>query len=204
MASTAVHTLLDFRRNSSPRDRESRWSGVFAGAFAALAACLVAAGPARAAPAAVGGVKTTSNPLVSSRYQAFSCDTAAVRASSQRPAVAEGAHGAHAAQQAGTGPISGLKSARAGLQYQMRKAIPHSSRVDSIGFQRRERSLSSRSCSQNASPISETSLEPSLPADGRRLLQLALAFALAYVVFLTAWFWSTRERRSRVGRAARS
>jgi len=36
------------------------------------------------------------------------------------------------------------------------------------------------------------------------LLQIAVAFAIAYVLFLTVWFWGTRERRTRVGRAARS
>jgi hypothetical protein len=41
-------------------------------------------------------------------------------------------------------------------------------------------------------------------ADGRLLFQLGVAFALAYVLFVAAWFWGTRDRRSRVGGAARS
>jgi hypothetical protein len=60
------------------------------------------------------------------------------------------------------------------------------------------------SCRRIAASIAPTSFETSIPADGRRLFQIAVAFALAYVVFLTVWFWGTRERRSRVGRAARS
>jgi hypothetical protein len=40
--------------------------------------------------------------------------------------------------------------------------------------------------------------------DGRRLFQLGIAFAAAYVLFLAVWFWGTRDRRSRVGGAARS
>ena len=35
-------------------------------------------------------------------------------------------------------------------------------------------------------------------------LYVAVPLTVAYVVFLTVWFWGTRERRSRVGRAARS
>jgi hypothetical protein len=62
----------------------------------------------------------------------------------------------------------------------------------------------SESCRRITASIAPTSFEASIPSDGRRLFQIAVAFALAYVVFLTVWFWGTRERRSRVGRAARS
>jgi hypothetical protein len=41
-------------------------------------------------------------------------------------------------------------------------------------------------------------------AEARFLLQLAVAFAAAYVLFLGVWFWGTRSRRSRVGSAVRS
>jgi hypothetical protein len=41
-------------------------------------------------------------------------------------------------------------------------------------------------------------------ADGKLLFRLGVAFALAYALFLAAWFWGTRDRRSRVGDAARS
>ena len=39
--------------------------------------------------------------------------------------------------------------------------------------------------------------------ESRFLLQLAAAFAAAYVLFLAVWFWGTRDRRSRVGSAVR-
>jgi hypothetical protein len=39
--------------------------------------------------------------------------------------------------------------------------------------------------------------------DARRLLQLALVLALAYVLFLAGWFWKTRARPQSVGRVVR-
>jgi hypothetical protein len=39
-------------------------------------------------------------------------------------------------------------------------------------------------------------------ADARRLFQIALAFGIAYVLFLALWFWATRDRQRRVGGAA--
>jgi hypothetical protein len=75
---------------------------------------------------------------------------------------------------------------------------------DSNIFQTTRGRSSTGSCTTIASSIASSTFETSLQQDGRRLLQIAVAFAIAYVVFLTVWFWSTRERRTRVGRAARS
>jgi hypothetical protein len=43
----------------------------------------------------------------------------------------------------------------------------------------------------------------STSGDERRLLQLGLAFAVLYVVFLVFWFWATREGRRRFEGATR-
>jgi hypothetical protein len=40
-------------------------------------------------------------------------------------------------------------------------------------------------------------------ADDRLLLRLGLALGLAYLVFLVAWFWGTRDRRHGVERVVR-
>jgi hypothetical protein len=39
--------------------------------------------------------------------------------------------------------------------------------------------------------------------DERRVLQIGLAFALFYIVFLAFWFWGTREGRHRFEGATR-
>jgi hypothetical protein len=96
------------------------------------------------------------------------------------------------------------ESGRAQLQYQLNKAIPHHSRTVSRAISTQQVPSAPESCRRIAASIAPTSFEASIPSDGRRLFQIAVAFALAYVVFLTVWFWGTRERRSRVGRAARS
>jgi hypothetical protein len=90
------------------------------------------------------------------------------------------------------------------LQYQLRNAIPQRFNSHSHHFQTDAAATLTGSCSAIESSIASTTFETSIPEDGRRLLQLAVAFAIAYVIFLTAWFLGTRERRSRVGRAARS
>jgi len=40
-------------------------------------------------------------------------------------------------------------------------------------------------------------------ADARLLLRLGIALGLAYLVFLVAWFWTTRDRRHGVARVVR-
>jgi hypothetical protein len=50
----------------------------------------------------------------------------------------------------------------------------------------------------------ETPVQNPPSGDERHLLQLGLAFALLYVVFLVVWFWGTREGRRRFEGATRS
>jgi hypothetical protein len=90
------------------------------------------------------------------------------------------------------------------LQYQLRTSIPGSLQTVSQTISSHPLPSAPDSCRRIAASIAPTTFETSIPSDGRRLFQIAVAFALAYVVFLTVWFWGTRERRSRVGRAARS
>jgi hypothetical protein len=90
------------------------------------------------------------------------------------------------------------------LQYQLRTSILERTDYHSRTFRTTDAVNLDGSCSTTTSSIASTTFETSIPEDGRRLLQLAVAFAIAYVIFLTAWIWGTRERRSRVGRAARS
>jgi hypothetical protein len=40
-------------------------------------------------------------------------------------------------------------------------------------------------------------------ADAKLLLRLGIGLGLAYVVFLVAWFWTTRDRRHGVARVVR-
>jgi hypothetical protein len=49
---------------------------------------------------------------------------------------------------------------------------------------------------QSVAPVAQV-------GDERRLLQLGLALAIVYVVFLGLWFWGTREGRRRVESATR-
>jgi hypothetical protein len=90
------------------------------------------------------------------------------------------------------------------LQYQLHNAIPHYSHALSRAIPAHQVPSVPESCRRIAASIAPASFETSSLSDGRRLFQIAVAFALSYVVFLTVWFWATRERRSRVGRAARS
>jgi len=173
---------------------------VAACAMAAVAAWFLLATPTRA----IGGVQNASKGLVSARYQGKSCDTAARIAGNRRSAVQLTANRREPAAQAAIRPLAPLGSASSLLQYQLHNAIPQDVVSHSHGFRTTAAATSTGSCPAIGSSIASTTFETSIPEDGRRLLQLAVAFAIAYVIFLTAWFWSTRERRSRVGRAARS
>jgi hypothetical protein len=179
--------------------RPSRWT-VGACAIAAVAAWFLLAAPARAS----GGAQNPSKGLVSPRYQAKSCDTASSAGRRYALGGQLAASRAEPAPQAAIRPSTAPGSPSSLLQYQFRNAIPQRVDSHSRAFQTTAAANSTGSCPAIASEIASTTFETSIPEDGRRLLQLAVAFAFAYVIFLTAWFWSTRERRGRVGRAARS
>jgi hypothetical protein len=53
------------------------------------------------------------------------------------------------------------------------------------------------------SMLSRTQVQNASSGDERRLVQLGLALALLYVVFLVFWFWGTREGRRRFEGATR-
>jgi len=186
--------------------RLRRW----AAACAALAAAASVAAPAAVAgaPGGSGGPQMTSKGLVSARYQAFGCDTAAAGTSASRSGGAEAFVPAVPSGNGATthrfGRFAALESGVAQLQYQLHNLIPHNLHRVSNTISSHPLPSTPGSCRRIAASIAPTRFEASIPSDGRRLFQIAVAFALAYVVFLTVWFWGTRERRSRVGRAARS
>lgn len=158
------------------------------------------AAPATAAASSV----TPPKGLVSPRYQPKSCDTAVLSAAAAGEARALTAYRRELGAVSGNAAATAVRPAVQRLQYQSRNSIPHSAQRDSNIFQTTHGRSLPGSCAAIASSIGSSTFETSLPQDGRRLLQIAVAFAIAYVVFLTVWFWSTRERRTRVGRAARS
>jgi hypothetical protein len=183
--------------------RLRRW----AAACAALVVAACAAAPAALAspPGSSGEAKAGSKGLVSARYQAVDCDTAATRGLATRSGAAMSPDPAVRSRIPATATGSDAReSGRAQLQYRSRNAIPHSSQAVSLTIPTHQAPSAPGSCRRIAASIASTSFEASIRSDGRRLFQIAVAFALAYVVFLTVWFWGTRERRSRVGRAARS
>ena len=151
------------------------------------------------------GAKPSSKHPVSPRYQAVSCDTAAGR---------ELAGG----QAAATGPMLEqhprilasflgfpAQERRATLfRYQSRVAISNSREIVSSVFRPKSVRTTSRTCADTASWIPGTVMGRISPAEASFLLRLGVAFAAAYVLFLAVWFWSTRDRRSRVGSAVRS
>jgi hypothetical protein len=165
-----------------------------------VAAWFLLAAPARAS----GAVDNPSKGFVSARYQAKSCDTADTAAQERTRLGQFAAAGPDLAPRATIRPGMRPGSRVSPLQYQLRNSILERAHSHSHTFRTTEAVNSAGSCSTISSSIASTTFETSIPEDGRRLLQLAVAFAIAYVIFLTAWFWGTRERRSRVGRAARS
>lgn len=186
--------------------RLRRWAA--ACAALAAAACVAAPTAVAGAPGSSGGPRTASKGLVSARYQAFGCDTAAAGTPATRSVGVKPSDPAARSEIRATTQrfdrFAVLKSGGTQLQYQLRKSIPRSPHTVSQTISTHLVPSAPESCRRIAASIAPTSFEASIPSDGRRLFQIAVAFALAYVVFLTVWFWGTRERRSRVGRAARS
>jgi hypothetical protein len=157
------------------------------------------------APTAASAAKTSSEGVVSPRYQAVSCDTAAnVELAGSRAAE--------------TGPMLDerprilasflgfpAQERRTKLfRYQSRGAISNSQKIVSRAFLSKSVRKTSRTCARTANWIPGRVVGRISPVEARFLLQLGIAFAAAYVLFLAVWFWSTRARRSRVGSAVRS
>jgi hypothetical protein len=189
-------------------DTAKRLSAVLKRGPLVVIGCCVALGGAAPARAAVSGPIRASEGLVSGRYQVVPCDTAATgaldrMAVGRRTALAVGNPGFPAL---GAGFSSG-ESRQGNTRYQLRNVISNSRWAVLIEIPAATARSAVRTCVDNTGQISRASSKttaPSAPSDARRLFQLAVALAAAYVLFLAAWFWGTRERRGRVGSAARS
>jgi hypothetical protein len=158
-----------------------------------------------AAPAAASAAKPRFEGAVSPRYHVVSCDTAAdLERVGSRAAAA-----ARMPEQQPRNPAFYLglppQERRATLfRYQSREAISNSHQIVSFQFLAEQVRYTSGTCVDTASWIPNRVAGRISPAEGRFLLQLAVALAAAYVLFLAAWFWGTRDRRSRVESAVRS
>jgi hypothetical protein len=158
-----------------------------------------------AAPAAASAAKPSSEHAVSPRYQAVSCDTAAaVELAGSRAAATSPTLERHPRIPASQLGFPGLESHSTLFRYQSREAISNSRKTVSVVFLPNYVQMASRTCVHTATWIPPTVTGRITPAESRFLLQLAAAFAAAYVLFLAVWFWGTRDRRSRVGSAVRS
>jgi hypothetical protein len=158
-----------------------------------------------AAPAAASAAKPSSEQPVSPRYQAISCDTAAsVGLAGARVAVARPTLARHPRILASFQGFSTQERRSTLFGYQSREAISNSRETVSVAFLPNYVQMASRTCVDTATWIPPTVTGRISPAESRFLLQLAAAFAAAYVLFLAVWFWGTRDRRSRVGSAVRS
>ena len=72
-------------------------------------------------------------------------------------------------------------------------------KVDQIGQQ-----IVQRDAQANGPKVISSAVRPTEQvADARLLLRLGLALGLAYLVFLVAWFWTTRDRAHGVARVER-
>jgi hypothetical protein len=194
---SAVHAMVDLRQESraerfgAPRRR---------GAVLAIGFCAFLA-----LPTAAHGAQTGSEGAVSPRYQVVSCDTTAGLQRAGNPAASAGARLAGypriPAFSLGLAP----RDTRSALfRYQSREAISNNQKIVSFPFFGERASDASNICIGTSGLISRGVVGRISPGEARFLLQLAAAFAAAYVLFLGVWFWGTRGRRSRVGSAVRS
>ena len=188
-------------RHDSPAERFG--TARKGGALLVIACCAFLAAPATASAA-----KLRSEAAVSSRYHAVSCDTAADLERAGSPVAAVGAIGAMHEQHPripafhlGLAPQERRSTL---FRYQSREAISNNQGLVSSPFSAEQMRYASRTCAETVNWIPNRVAGRISLAEGRSLLQLAVALAAAYVLFLVAWFWGTRDRRSRVGSAVRS
>lgn len=173
-----------------------------------LIGCCVVFGATTPASAAVSGSKSASEAPVSGRYQAILCDIATPGGFGS---IAAGVDSAPGTASHGFRALDASFRSRASVpaiaRYQPRNVISNSHWTVSSQIPATIIRSVDGTCIRNAFEISSvTSKEtaPSARTDARRLFQLAVALAAAYVLFLVAWFWATRQHRGRVGSAARS
>ena len=174
----------------------------------AVIGCCVVFGAVAASSAAASGPPNASRGPISWRYQAIQCDTAhradLARAAATEPSALAAAHPGFPALR---GRFPSRETGPAIARYQLRNVISESRWIVSPGIavepvdHRLEHASITSFASHRDRPARQA---PSAPTDARRLLQLAVVLGAAYVLFLVAWFWGTREHRGRVGSAARS
>jgi hypothetical protein len=188
-------------RHDSPAERLG--TARKGGAVLVIACCAFLA-----APAAASAAKSQSEGAVSSRYHVVSCDTAANLERAGSRAAAAGAMGATLEQHAripafylGLPPRERHSTV---FRYQSRDAISNTQWIVSLPFFAEQMTYTSGTCAETVNWTSNGVAGRISSAEARFLLQLAVALAAAYVLFLAAWFWGTRDRRSRVESAVRS
>ena len=158
-----------------------------------------------AVPAAAHAAKFRSEGAVSARYQMVSCDTAAGSRRTGNRAASEGLlQGKHPRIPAFYLGLAPRETRSTLLRYQSREAISKSQEIVSLPFVVERATDASNMCIETSGLISPEVAGRISSAEARFLVQLAVAFAAAYVLFLGVWFWGTRSRRSRVGSAVRS
>jgi hypothetical protein len=158
-----------------------------------------------AAPAAAWAAKPSSERALSPRYQAISCDTAtSIEFAGKRTALATPALRRHPRILASYLGFSGQESRSMLFRYQSREAISNNRETVSVVFLPDYAIATPRTCEDTATSIPTSVTGRISASESRFLLQLAVAFAAAYVFFLAVWLWGTRDRRSRVGSAVRS
>jgi hypothetical protein len=177
------------------------------GMLVLIGCCVVFGGAAPAWPAASAPTKAPEA-LVSRRYQSVSCDTAA------RADVGSTGVGANAVLAAVNPGFSTLgerffppERRQRITRYQLRNVISNGDQGVATEIPASIVRSNARTCVTNVENISRVTPKTAAritPTDAKHLLQLAVVLAAAYVLFLAAWFWATRTRRSRVGSAARS
>jgi len=158
-----------------------------------------------AAPAAAWAAKSSSERAVSPRYQAISCDTAtSIELAGKRTSLASPTLRRHPRVLASYLGFPGQESRSRFFGYQSLQAISNSRETVALGFLHNYAIATPRTCADTATWMQGTVTGRISASESRFLLQLAVALAAAYVLFLAVWLWGTRDRRSRVGSAVRS
>ena len=189
--------MIDLRHNS-PAERFAMVRK--GGALLVIGCCAFLA-----APVTAHGAKPSSEHRVSPRYQAVSCDTAAgVELAGSTGAATGPMLDEHPRILASFLGFPAQERRTTLFRYQSGAAISNNHEIVSSAFLSRSARRTSKTCVDTANWIPRTVIGRISPAEARFLLQLGVAFAAAYVLFLAVWFWGTRDRRSRVGSAVRS
>ena len=207
--------------------RKDRWDLAARRPGACLLGLAVAGGClALAAFADAPRATTQPKPLISQAYREYQAKTRGRRDHANRPRfaaaepVTRGPRGSALAW--ATTRYAGVKRYHASLfQYQLHFEISHSNKTDRNQFRapffrfsdnqtadlRTGQAISHSRQSEASIPVQNLQSfgrqQAPQSGDERRLLQIGLALAIVYVVFLVLWFWGTREDGGRVEGAAR-